>query len=104
MSDQDLVGLTVYQDLVTVLQEKGYSDAQITEIVMKLTSQAEMEVTEAVIAKLTDQQLKDLDELPDDASAYDVAKKLNLDGDEIEAIRAEKLAELISQMVEELNK
>lgn len=103
MNQQDLSSITVYNDLLNVLKEKGYTDAQLAEIFMKLTAQAEMEVVEEIMGKLTPGQLKMLDSLPAGASASDIIEKVGIDGAEVDAIRAEKTAQLIQEMVPSLN-
>lgn len=103
MNPQDLTSVTVYNDLLTVLKERGLSDIDATEIFAKLTAQAELEVVEEILSKLTSDQLKDLDDLAENASATEIAQKLKLDGAEIDAIRAEKTAKLIEDMVPKLN-
>lgn len=103
MNPQDLSAITVYNDILTVLKERGLSDIEVTEIFAKLTSQAEMEVTEELMSKLTPEQLAILDSLPENASATDIVQKLGIDGDEVDAIRAQKTAKLIEEMVPSLN-
>lgn len=99
MDPKDLAGLTVYSDLLTVLKEKGYSDEEATEIFMKLTAQAEVEVVEELLGKLSEEQLKTLDELPDNTPPEEIADKLGLDGEEVDEIRARKTAEIINDLV-----
>lgn len=103
MDSQDLSAITTYNDILTVLKEKGFSDTQATEMFAKLTAQAEMEVVEELLAKLTQEQLAMLDSLPDNASASDIVQKLGIEGEEVDAIRAKKTAELIEEMVPSLN-
>lgn len=103
MDSKDLSGLTVYNDILTILKEKGFSDAEAMEIFLKLTAQAEMEVTEEMMGKLTDDQRKILEELPDDVSSEEITEKLNLDGNEIDQIRAKKTAELIENLIPTLD-
>lgn len=103
MDSQDLTSLTVYHDLLTVLKERGLSDDETAEIFAKLTAQAEMEVTEELLGRLTADQIAVLDSLPDNASASEIVQKLNLDGDLVDTIRAEKTAKLISEMAPKLN-
>lgn len=103
MDIKDLSGLTVYQDLITVLKEKGYTDVQIAEIFAKVTAQVEVEVVEELMGKLADEQRQILASLPPDVSAYDAAEKLGLDGEEVDSIRAEKAAVVIAELVPTLN-
>ena len=103
MNPQDLSAITVYNDILTVLKERGLPDIEITEIFAKLTAQAEMEVVEELISKLTPEQLTILDSLPEDVSANDIVQKLGIQGDEVDAIRAEKTAALIEEMVPNIN-
>lgn len=103
MNPQDLAGLTVYHDLLTVLKEKGLSDMEASEMFMKLTAQAEMEVVEELMGKMSNDQIAVLDNLPEDSSAGEIAEKLGLNGEEIDAIRAQKTAQLIQEMVPSLN-
>ena len=103
MNPQDIAGITVYNDLLTVLKERGLSDIEVTEIFAKLTAQAELEVVEEILEKLNSDQLKVLDDLAENASATEIAQKLNLDGTEIDVIRAEKTAKLIEEMAPKLN-
>lgn len=103
MNPQDLSAITVYNDLLTVLKERGLSDIETTEIFAKLTAQAEMEVVEELMNKLTAEQLAVLDSLPENASATDIVQKMGIEGDEVDAIRAEKTAKLIEEMVPSLN-
>lgn len=103
MDPKDLVGLTVYNDLMTVLQERGLSDAEATEAILKLIAQAEVEVTEEMMSKLTPEQLEILRSLPDNTPATEIAEKLGLDGEEVDAIRAEKVAQLASEMAQEVD-
>jgi DNA-binding NarL/FixJ family response regulator len=104
MNPQDLSALTVYQDLMTVLQERGYSDAEAAEILLKLTAQAEMEVVEEIIGKLSEEQMALLDSLPANAAASEIAEKLGLDGEEIDAIRAQKVALLLEELAPAIDK
>lgn len=104
MDPKDLAGLTVYHDLLTVLKERGFSDAEAAEVFAKLTAQAEMEVVEEIMGGLNDEQMKVLDGLPDDAPADEIAEKLGLDGEEVDAIRAQKTAQLIEELVPEIDK
>lgn len=104
MDTSKLEGLTVYQDLITVLEEKGYSDAEVAEIFAKLTAQAEMETTEEIVSKLTDEQLGVLDGLAENAPASEIAEKLGIDGEEVDAIRADKVAQLIQEMIPTIDK
>lgn len=103
MNPQDLSAITVYSDILTVLKERGFSDIETTEIFAKLTAQAEMEVVEELMSKLTPEQLNILDSLPDNVSASDIVQKLGIDGDEVDAIRAEKTAKLLEEMVPSVN-
>lgn len=103
MNPQDLSSITVYSDVLTVLKERGFSDIEATEIFAKLTAQAEIEVVEELMGKLTQDQLTVLDSLSENASATEIVQKLGIAGDEIDAIRAEKTAKLIAEMVPNLN-
>lgn len=103
MNPQDLSAITVYQDIITVLKERGYSDIEVTEIFAKLTAQAEMEVVEELIEKLTPEQLKVLDSMPDNVSASEIVQKLDIQGDLVDSIRAEKTARLIEEVIPSLN-
>ncbi len=103
MNPQDLSSVMVYQDIVTVLKERGYSDVEVAEIFAKLTAQAEMEVVEELIKGLTDDQLKLLDDLPEDVSATEIVQKLNIQGEEVDAIRADVTAKIIAEMIPGLN-
>lgn len=103
MNPQDLSAITVYQDILTVLKERGYSDIEVTEIFAKLTAQAEMEVVEELIEKLTPEQLKVLDSMPDNVSASEIVQKLDIQGDIVDSIRAEKTAKLIEEVIPSLN-
>lgn len=103
MNPQDLSAINVYNDILTVLKERGLSDIETTEIFAKLTAQAEMEVVEELMSKLTPEQLAILDSLPENASAVDIVQKLGIDGEEVDTIRAQKTAKLIEEMVPNLN-
>ncbi len=103
MNAQAIAGITIYDDLMTIFQERGYSDAEATEILMKLSAQAEFEVVQEMISKLSEDQLKLLDSLPDDVSASEVAEKLNLNGEEIDALRAQKTAQLVQELIPEID-
>lgn len=103
MNQQDLSAITVYSDILTVLKERGFSDIETTEIFGKLTAQAEIEVVEELMSKLTPEQLNILDSLPDNISASDIVQKLGIEGDEVDAIRAEKTAKLLEEMVPSIN-
>lgn len=103
MNPQDLSAINVYNDILTVLKERGFSDIETTEIFAKLTAQAEMEVVEELMNNLTPEQLATLDSLPENASADDIVQKLGIQGDEVDAIRAQKTAKLIEEMVPNLN-
>lgn len=103
MNPQDLSAITVYQDIITVLKERGYSDIEVTEIFAKLTAQAEMEVVEELMEKLTPEQLKVLDSMPDNVSASEIVQKLDIQGDLVDSIRAEKTAKLIEEVIPSLN-
>lgn len=103
MNTQDLSAITVYNDILTVLKERGFSDEESTEIFAKLTAQAEMEVVEDLMSKLTPEQLTILDSLPENVSATEIVQKLGIAGDEIDSIRAQKTAKLIEEMVPNLN-
>lgn len=103
MNPKDLVGLTAYNDSMTILQERGLSNAEATEAILKLIAQAEVEVTEEMMSKLTPEKLETLRSLPDNTPATEIAEKLGLDGEEVDAIRAEKVAQLVSQMTSEID-
>ncbi len=103
MNPQDLSAITVYQDILTVLKERGYSDMEVTEMFVKLTAQAEMEVVEELMGKLTEDQLKVLDSMPDNVSASEIVQKLDIQGDVVDSIRAEKTAKLIEEIIPSLN-
>lgn len=103
MDTNNLTNITIYNDLMTVLKERGLSDAEAGEIILKLTAQAELETTEEMMNKLTNEQKTILESLPDDASASEIAEKLGLNANEIDEIRAEKTAQLIEKMVPSLN-
>lgn len=103
MDPKNLIGLTVYNDLMTILQERGLSDAEATEALLKLTAQAEVEVTGEMMNKLSEEQLAILNSLPENTPATEIAEKLGLDGEEIDAIRAEKVAQLVSEMASEVD-
>lgn len=103
MDPKDVANLTVYSDLMTVLKERGFSDAQAAELLLKLTAQAEMEVTEEIMEKLSPEQKATLESLPADTPATEIAERLGLDADKIDAIRADKTAVLIEQLVPALN-
>lgn len=98
MNQIDLAALTIYHDLMTTLKERGYSDAESGEIFANLTAQAEMEVTEEIISKLTDEQLAKLRDLPESATGEEIASQMGIDGDEVDAIRAQKVAQLLSEL------
>lgn len=98
MKPEDLAAITVYSDLMTVLKERGYSEAEATETFASLSAQAEMEVTEELISKMSDEQLASLDQMATTATGEEIAEKLGLDGEEIDAIRAEKVAKLLSEL------
>ena len=103
MDPKDLVGITAYDDLMTILKERGFSDAETTEVVLKLTAQAEMEVVEEIISRLSEEQLALLDSLPEGTLADEIAQKLGIDGEEVDAIRAEKVAQLISELAPQID-
>lgn len=103
MDPKALAGLTVYQDLITVLEERGYTDPEVAEIFGKLTTQAEMEVVEELMGKMSEDDLTKLDSLPDNATADEIAQKMGFDGEELDTIRAEKTAALIEELVPTLN-
>lgn len=104
MNPQDISALTVYNDLYTVLIEKGYTQEEATETFMKLTAQAEVEVVEELMDRLTVEQQQLLDSLPDNTPPDEVAAKLGLEGTEVDEIRARKTAELISKIASEIDK
>lgn len=97
MDPRDLAGLTVYSDLMTVLKDRGFSDAQAAEMFLKLTTQVEMEVVEEIMSDLSEEQLAKLDSLSEDLPADELAKDLGIDGEEVDAIRAEKLAQVLEE-------
>lgn len=103
MNPQDLSTINVYNDILIVLKERGLSDIETTEIFAKLTAQAEMEVVEELMNKLTPEQITLLDSLPENVSAVEIVQKLGIQGDEVDAIRAEKTAKLIEDLVPKLN-
>lgn len=103
MDPKDLANITVYNDLLTVLKERGFSDAEASEIFLKLTAQAELEVTEEMMNRLSPEQQATLKSLPENIPALEIAEKLGLDSGEIDQIRAEKTAQLIEKMVPSLN-
>lgn len=98
MNPQDLSNITVYDDFLTVLKERGYTDEEAGEMFVQLATQAEMEVTEELLSKLTDEQLALLDSMPDDAPSNEIAEKLGLDGEIVDKLRAEKTAKILSDM------
>lgn len=97
MDPRDLAGLTVYSDLMTVLKDRGFSDAQAGEMFLKLTTQVEMEVVEEIMSDLSEEQLAKLDSLSEDLPAQEIAKELGIDGEEVDSIRAEKLAAVLEE-------
>lgn len=99
MDKNDLAKLTVYSDLMTILKEKGMLDAECAEILLKVTSQVDIEVTEEIIKRLSDDQLKILDNLPDDAPSEEIAEKVGLKSEEVEEIKEQKIAEVIQEMI-----
>lgn len=103
MNTNDLSYLTIYHDLITVLKERGFSDAECVEIFLKLTAQAEMEVMEEVMKMLTEEQLQMLENLPPDTSSLELAQALKLNTEDIDIIRAEKTAKLIGQIIPSLD-
>lgn len=103
MNPQDLSTINVYNDILIVLKERGLSDIETAEIFAKLTAQAEMEVVEELMNKLTPEQITLLDSLPENASAVEIVEKLGIEGDEVDAIRAEKTAKLIEDLAPKLN-
>ncbi len=103
MNPQDLASISVYQDIITVLKERGYSDMEVTEMFAKLTAQAEMEVVEELMSKLTPEQVTILDSLPDNVSASEIVQKLGIEGEVVDTIRAEKTAKLIEEIIPKLN-
>lgn len=98
MNPNDLASLTVYSDVLNILKERGYVDAEANQILLDLIAQAEMETTDELLSRLTDEQLAKLDELPDSMTPTEMAESLGLDGEEVDAIRAEKTARIISEL------
>lgn len=62
-----------------------------------------MEVVEELMGRFTSDQLAILDDLPENASTDEIIQRLDIKGDEVDAIRAEKTAKLIEEMVPNLN-
>lgn len=100
MNPNDLAAITVYSDLLTVLKERGYPDAEAYQMFLDLTAQAEMEVVEEMMLKLSDEQLAKLDSLPANATGSEIAELLALDAELVDRIRAEKTAKLISELAQ----
>lgn len=51
----------------------------------------------------TPEQLKVLDSMPDNVSASEIVQKLDIQGDIVDSIRAEKTAKLIEEVIPSLN-
>jgi hypothetical protein len=103
MNPNDFPNTTVYADLLTVLKERGYTDDQAAEILAELISQAEFEVMKELWDKLTPEQRQIIDESPDDMDSLELGEKLDLDPTEIDELRAQKTAQLISALPEQLD-
>lgn len=103
MNPNDFPNTTVYADLLTVLKERGYTDDQAAEIFAELVSQAEFEVMKELWDKLTPEQRQVVDDSPDDMDSLALADKLDLDPTEIDELRAQKTAKLISELPEQLD-
>jgi FixJ family two-component response regulator len=99
MDSQNIANITIYADLLIVLKERGYSDVEANAMVLDIMTQAEMEVAEEMMSRLSDEELALLDSLPDDAPSNEIAEKLGLDGEKVDLIRAEKVAKIISELV-----
>lgn len=104
MKQEDILQLKVYSDLMIVLKEGGLSDSESTEIFLKLTAQAEMEVVEEMMGRLSEKQLQILENLSENTSSLETAKALELNAEEIDLIRAEKTAQLIEKIIPALDK
>lgn len=102
MDIKDFTNLTVYTDLLAFLKERGFSDEERFEVLLKLTAEVEIEVTEELMKKLSKEQLQTLENLPVETPASEIAEKLGLDPNEIDAIRSEKTAQLIDKMMPSL--
>lgn len=98
MNPQDLA-VTLYSDLKVILESQGLSDFQVRETLIELSTQAEIDTVEEMMKRLTEQQLKILDSLSDNATSQEIARALNLDDREINQIRAYKTAGLIEKMI-----
>ncbi|MBI2590620.1 MAG: hypothetical protein HYW33_01935 [Candidatus Blackburnbacteria bacterium] len=98
MNQTDLAALTIYHDLLTTLRERGYTESEAAEIFANLTAQAEMEVVEELISKLTDEQLARLRDLPENATGEEIASQMEIGGEEVDAIRAQKVTKLLSEL------
>src|SRR3989344_3024883 len=98
MNQVDLAALTIYHYLITTLRERGYTEAESAEIFANLTAQAEMEVVEELISKLTDEQLAKLRDLPENATGEEIASHMGIDGEEVDSVRAQKVTQLLSEL------
>lgn len=103
MDTNDLSYFTIYHDLMTVLKERGFSNSESTEIFLKLTAQAEMEVVEEMMGRLSEKQLQILENFPENTSSLEIAKVLELNAEEIDLIRAENTAKLIEKIIPTLD-
>lgn len=104
MDPKDLSNLTIYSDLMDILKEKGMTDVEASDVVLKLTSQVEAEVVEELMSGLSDEQLKMLDDMPDSISSEEIAQKMGFEAQKIQEIREKKAAELIEELIPTLDK
>lgn len=99
MNFRDIATVSIYENLMSALGENGFSKEESVEIFSRLTAQAEMEVVEEIIGKLSREKLQLLDGLSDNYTADEVAQKLGIEANDVDAIRAEKTALLVREVM-----
>lgn len=102
--DNSILQVTALSDLATVLKDKGLSDAEIAEILLKVTTEVEMEVVEELMTTLSDDKKELLKNMVnEDKSGSEIAEALELNSSEMQEIETRKLATVLEKMAPSLN-
>lgn len=107
MEDQTnntLLPITALSDLATILKDKGLSDSEVAETLLKVITEVHMEVVEELMEKLPEEKKALLDTLvSQNASGEEIAEKLELDKEDLSEIEMRKFAQIVQKMVPSLN-
>lgn len=91
-------------NFVSILKSKGLSSEEISQILLEITTEVEMEVIEEIEDKLSDEKRWLLQEMiKQNKSSSEIAQRLQLDEEEIQKLELQKLSEIIERMSPFLN-